>query len=181
MGVGKLPEQTRLADTGFADHRNNLTMTCSCLFKRLTELLGFCIASDKARESASGGGLQARARWSGADDFVDLHLITQAFNADWAERLHLHITFGKSESIGSHQDRSWHGHLLHARSQMCCLTDGGVIHVQIISDGANNYFTGVQADTNLNRDPVCTLNFSRLAFHRFLHPKRRVARSHRVI
>src|ERR671919_3044485 len=124
MGVGKLPEQTRLADTGFADDRNNLTMTCSCLFKRLTELLGFCIASYKARESASGGGLQARARGSGAGHFVHLNLITQAFNVDRTERLHLHITFGKSESIGSNQDRSWHGHLLHASSQVRGLADG---------------------------------------------------------
>jgi len=85
------------------------------------------------------------------------------------------------QGASSHQDRPWHCHLVHARSQMRGLIDGRVIHVKIISDGANNYFTGVQANTNLNGDTFAALHFNSIPFHRILHSKRRVTGAHGVI
>src|SRR5262245_20153682 len=61
------------------------------------------------------------------------------------------------------------------------LPDGGVVHVEVAADGAHDDVAGIQSHANANRDPVLAAHDFRVALHRLLHPKCRVARPHRVI
>jgi hypothetical protein len=55
------------------------------------------------------------------------------------------------------------------------------VHPQIIADGANHHVTGVQADADLNRNSVPTMDAFGVLLDRRLHPQRGVTRAYGVI
>ena len=57
-------------------HFAGVVTICARLFERSSKLLGFSIASDKAREPARGCRLQARARGSNAGYFINFHQLS---------------------------------------------------------------------------------------------------------
>jgi hypothetical protein len=61
------------------------------------------------------------------------------------------------------------------------LPDGGVVHVEVAADGAYDNVAGIQPHADANRDAFLAAHAFRVALHRLLHPKRRVARSNSVI
>ena len=156
-------------------------MVCPCLFKCFSKLLGFSIASDKASESARGCRLQTRAGGSNSRNFVNLHRLAHPLHLNRTERLHLHKTFGQLQCVVSDHDGSRRRHLLHTRSQMHGLTDRGVVHLQVVADRTDHYFSGIQTHSDLNRHTLCPPHSVSIALHRLLHSERRIAGTHRVI
>src|SRR6266542_3986610 len=112
--------------------------------------LGFSIAPNKARESAHGCGLQPRAHWARAHNLIDFNRLPKTLHIDQANWLDLHIALSEAKSVRRHHDRSWRRHMLHPRSQMGCLPDRGVVHLEIAADGSHHDLSGVQPDSYLD-------------------------------
>ncbi len=58
MRADELPIQSRFADTGLADHGDNLAVPAAGTLHRPFELIQFTGASDKPGETARNGGMQ---------------------------------------------------------------------------------------------------------------------------
>ena len=61
------------------------------------------------------------------------------------------------------------------------LANRGVIHVEIIANGAHHHLTSVQPDAYLERDPVAPLDFGGILLDGVLHAERRIAGPHRMV
>ncbi len=61
------------------------------------------------------------------------------------------------------------------------LADGRVVHVQVAADRAHNDLSRVEADTDLDFQPVRPPRVVRVPLQRVLHPQRRVTRPHRML
>src|SRR5262249_38285102 len=72
MRVSELPKQPRLADTGFANHRDHLAASAACKLKRFAELRQFACAPNELRQTARGVCFEARAYRICAGKLVNL-------------------------------------------------------------------------------------------------------------
>ena len=61
------------------------------------------------------------------------------------------------------------------------LADRRVIHLQVVADGADHHFAGIQTHSDLNRHTFRPPHSVSIAIHRLLHPERRVAGAHRMV
>ena len=136
--MNELVHQTRLAYPRFADDRHHLTVTVACELLGAAELRQLDIAADKARQAASGGGLEAGSRGTGARHLVDLHRIGEPLHRHGAEGLHGDVAFRQFEGVGRCKHGTGLCHLFHTSRQMCGLAYDRVVHVQIVADGAND-------------------------------------------
>src|SRR5687768_10180391 len=64
---------------------------------------------------------------------------------------------------------------------MSRLTDRGVIHFEVASDGAHDNLSRVKADANLYRNTLGPSYSLSIMLYRLLHPERHIASPHRVI
>ena len=72
MRVSELPKQPRLADPGFANHRDHLAAPAARQLERLAELRQFARAPDELGQTACGVCLEARANRIGTGKLVNL-------------------------------------------------------------------------------------------------------------
>jgi hypothetical protein len=70
---------------------------------------------------------------------------------------------------------------LHPGGEMGGLADRGVVHVQVAADGPHHDLAGVQADPDLDADPVRAPGLVGIAPHRLLHAEGGVAGSHGMV
>ena len=61
------------------------------------------------------------------------------------------------------------------------LANGGVIHVQIIANGAHHHLARVEPDAHLQGDPVGPLDFGGILLHGGLHAQGGIAGPHRMV
>jgi hypothetical protein len=173
--AGELPEQAGLADSGLADHRDDLAVPGLRFLHGLVELLDLAVASDEAGEPARGGSVQPRADRSRPDDLVDLDRFGKALHRNGPSRRDLDVPLGELQSHRRQQDRARRGELLHAGREVRGLTHRGVVHVQIGADGPNDHPARVETDTDLDEDAVRTEHVLGVPLDRLLHPERRIA------
>jgi hypothetical protein len=181
MGVGELVDQPRLAHAGLADDRDHLTPPGAGLAEHSAQVLDFGVAADETGEAPEGRGLQARPRRPRPCQLVDLHGLGEPFHRHGTERLHLDVALGQRQRIGRDHDRAGIGELLHPRGQVRRLADGGVIHVEVATNGAHDDLARVEPDADLDDRPMRASHRFRIRLHALLHPERGVARAHRVI
>src|SRR5262245_44472039 len=84
---------------------------------------------------------------------------------------------GLLKGCRSHQNGAWLRHLLHACGEVRGLACGIVLHPQVVADGMDDHFTGIETDANVDFVP-------RLAPKRsnaFAHGERGIAGSHCVL
>jgi hypothetical protein len=143
VGVGELPEQARLADAGLADDGHELAPAAAGALEGVAELVQLRVTTDVARETAGGRGLQPRANGGGSDELVDLERHGEPLDHHGAEWRDLHVPLGEAQGIGGEQDRAGDGQLLHPRGEVGGLPNGGVIHVEVRADGADDDLAGV--------------------------------------
>src|SRR5207253_5513605 len=99
MGVSKLVEQARLANTRLADDRDHLTSPVTRELEGTAKLFYLGVASDEPREAASSGGLKARPRRPRTGQLIDLGPLAEPFDGHRPKRRDLHVPFGQADSV----------------------------------------------------------------------------------
>ena len=69
------------------------------------------------------------------------------------ERFECDVVFDQAGRGLAHEDRARGGALLQARRQMRAVADGGVVHSQVVADGADHDEPGVEPHAHADRDP----------------------------
>ena len=129
MRVGELVGEPRLAHPGLAHDGGHLAVAGTGLVEDPAQVLDLGVATDEARESATGACLETSPRRAGSRHLVNFHRVSQPLHRHGAERLHLDLAFGQRQRIGRDHDRAGIGDLLHPRGKVSGLPHRGVIHV----------------------------------------------------
>ena len=86
MGVGELPEETRLAHARLPDHGDHLAVAQAGPVESVAELLQLCVPADKAREPPPRRGLEAGAGGAGPRQLEHLDRLAEPLDRRRAER-----------------------------------------------------------------------------------------------
>ena len=111
----------------------------------------------------------------------DLDGLLEALHWHWPQGVDLHQPFDQSEGRGSQPDAAWGSELFHPRRQVGGLTDGGIVHMEVVADGPHDDFTGVEAHTRLHLQAVGAADVFSVAAKRGLHGQGGVAGPYGVI
>src|SRR5262245_2158868 len=104
MRLEELVEQSRLADSGIADHGDDLPPAAPGLLRRLAELLHLGVAPDETREASAARRLEPGAGRSGADQLEHLDQLGYPLHRDRSERLHLDEALGELQRLAGETD-----------------------------------------------------------------------------
>jgi hypothetical protein len=126
-------------------------------------------------------GLQSRTRWTEARQLVDFNGFAAPFHRHRTTGLHGDEPFDEVVRPRRDQHRARARELFHARSEMRCLTDCRVVHVQVIADRAHHDLAGVEPDPDLHGHAVHTPRLLGVPLDRFLHPERGIAGADGVV
>jgi len=146
-------------------------MSGSGAFERLRELLQLAVPPDEAGQTACGARLKAGASRDDAGQFVDRCGRLEPLHGHGAERLHLDMSFGQPQGVAGDQDGPGLGHLLHPGGKVGGLADRGVVHVQVVANGADDDLAGIEPHANLHGRSARALNLVRIEIHAPLHPQ----------
>jgi hypothetical protein len=155
--VDEFPVQPRFPDARLAHYRDQLTVPRTRPSEGERKLPHLRVATDEPREPAGRRGMKARPDRRHAGDLIDLEWGRQSLHRPRTERAGKHISLDERESVGRQQNRARHGHLFHAGGDVRRLPDGGVVHVKVVSDGANDHLTGVETHPDVDRHAVTTV------------------------
>src|SRR5215467_3293883 len=100
MRPEELPIEPRLADTGLANDRDDLTMATPCALDGLAELLHFWTSGHEPCQPASGGDLEPRTHRPSPDQFVHLHRLRKALYRHRAAALHFDVALDELQGRG---------------------------------------------------------------------------------
>ena len=93
----------------------------------------------------------------------------QALDGHRSDVVHPDKSFDQPQGGGGQRDATRGGELLHARGQVGRRPDGGVVHVQVVADGPDHDFPGVQPHPDAQRQAMGAAHHLRVALHRRLH------------
>src|SRR4029077_9118425 len=158
-----------------------MASTVAVLLERAAEVLDLGVTSDKPAEDPRGHRLQAPTDWSRAGDFENVDGIGHALDRHRPERRYVDVPFGQLEGVGGDQDGAGPCDLLHAGGEVSGLPNGGVIHMEIASDRADDHLARVQPDADLDRHTLRTQEVRLQRGEACLHPERSVAGSYGVV
>jgi hypothetical protein len=179
--MDELVEEAGLPHARLADHRDHLPAPLGRSLEGALEQFHLGIPPHEAREPARRCAFEPRPHGARAGDLIDIDGLAQPLDPDGAQRRDGDVALGASQCVRGHHDRAGGGQLLHASGQMGGLAHGGVVHAQVAPDGAHDHIARVQANPDLDGDPLIPADAFRVLPHGFLHPERRVARAHGVI
>ena len=94
---------------------------------------------------------------------------------DGSQRLHPHQALDQPQGRGRQANRPGRGQLLHARRQMRRLPHRRVVHVQVVANGADHHFPGVEPHPDAHLDAVGAAHRFRVLAHGRLHGQGGVA------
>jgi hypothetical protein len=121
-----------------------IPVKCTC------EGIYLLLPADEFCPSFGLRGFNPGCDWSGPDQPV--HVLGFCFALD--RRLSQGFEFkeipGQFEGVFRYQNSARSRSALHASGQIGGVSNGGIIHPEIISDGAHNHRTGVEPDAQLN-------------------------------
>jgi hypothetical protein len=127
-----------------------------------------------------GARLQSRTHRLGAQQLEQLERLDQALDHARPERPGADVPFDESRRRLGHERGSRRRELLHAARDVCRLSDRRVVHAEVVADGPDDDFAGVQTnpdvDGRAHGRPLLGV-----APHRLLKAKRRVAAAQRVV
>ena len=114
--------------------------------------------------------LQPRAHRGGTQQLEHLARLRNPLDRDHAERLHLDEPICQPHRLACQPGHARRRELLHPRCEMRRLSHRRVVHAQIAADGAHHYLAGVDADADLDLDPVIAACFLGVLPDQVLHP-----------
>ena len=120
-------------------------------------------------------------KWPSPRQLIEFDRSSQALDGHRPQRRDGDESLREPEDFRRQQGGIGLGQLFRARGQMGRLADGRVVHSQVAADGADHHLARVQADSDLDHDPVTPADLLRIATNGRLHVERRIARPHRVV
>ena len=181
MGVDEFVEEPGFADARLAYNRNNLAAAATRVLGSLVHLLQLGVASDKPCKAARVRSLQPRPHRRCTEEFENLPWLRHSFDRDHSERLHVDEPFCQSDRLRSEAGHPRRRELLHSRREMGRLSHRRVVHSQVAANGADHDIAGVDADPDLNLDPMAAAHFLSVAVDQVLHSERGVAGANRMV
>jgi hypothetical protein len=169
-----LVHQARLPHPGLAHHGNDLAVSSACVVERLAQGGNLRLAPHKAGEAPRRSGLEAFAERSGPNQIEHFHGLCHALDRDWPQGVHPHQALDEPQGRGRQANRPRRGQLLHTRCQMRRLPHRRVVHVQIVADGADHHFPGVEPHPDAQLEAVGAPHRVRILAHGGLHGQRGV-------
>jgi hypothetical protein len=152
----------------------------ACLVEHVAQGGDFHLAPHKVGEAPCGSDLEAAAR-AGPNQFEYLHRLCHPFDRYRSQRLHLYQALDQPQGGGRQANRAGRGQLLHTRRQMRCLPHRRVVHVQVVANGADHDFPGVEPHPDAQLDAVGMAHRFRVLAHGGLHGQGGVAGPQGVI
>jgi hypothetical protein len=181
VGVGELPEETRLAHARLPDHGDHLAVSQARPVEGLAKLLQLRIPADEAREPPPRRCFQTGAGGACPHQLEHLDRRAEALDRHRAERCDVDKAFDQLQRRRRQEDGARACQLLHPGREMRGLADGRVAHVEIAADGVHDDLARVEPDPDLHDHAVSAASFLRVSLHLLLHPQRGIAGPHRVI
>ncbi len=153
----ELQQQSRFADPGFPHQAHDLAFARLHLGEGLPERFDFPAAAHKPGQAPGHGRPDPRVHLRRPEEPKGLDrllfpLDLQGFGG--SERKELP---GQSVGALGDQDAARLGGRLHPGGQVGGIAHGGVVHPQIIPDGAHHHGAGVEPDAHPEIDPVVSL------------------------
>jgi len=121
---------------------------------RPLELLELLTPTDKARQAAADGHLEARAQGPDALQLVDAHRVVGAFHREQPQVAESEQPIDQLCGVLGQIHPARLGELLHARGQTHGVSLRGVIHAQIVADLADDHLAGVEAHAHREVEPA---------------------------
>jgi hypothetical protein len=177
--MDELVEQASLANAGLSRNGNDLSVACFDLVQGLAEHGEFGMPPDEWSQPTCHH-LQARPGPC-SDHLKHLDRLCHSLNRHGAQGLGVDKSLCEPQRLRHQQDGPGNSQLLRSGGKMRGQPDHGVVRVQIATNRPNDDLTGVQSDTDLNRNAIGPQDSVYILADRLLHPKRRVARPHRVV
>ena len=123
------------------------------LFQSLVQGVELALPPDKARQPLRSPRLEALAHRRGPYQLKHLHWLGQSFHGYGAQGVDLHQALHQPQGRSGQADRPRCGQLFHARRQVRGLADRRVVHVEIVTNGSDHHFPGIEADANAQLQP----------------------------
>jgi len=147
----------------------------------LVHRVKFQLPSYKGCEAPCGCSLEAAAERTGPDQLEDLDGLRQPLHGNGPQSGHLHQSLYEPEGVGRQEGTPRMRQLFHMGSQMHRLTNGRVIHVQIIADRAHHHLTGIEPDPHLHGETLGAAHVLGIGPDRRVHGQRGVTRPHGMV
>ena len=126
------------------------------------------------RQPAAGRQLQPGAQRAEAEHFEDGQRLGQPLDRRGAKRLECEIALGQLVGVFARDDGAGHRDAFHARSDVDRVPHRVIVSVQVVgADRTHHHFAGVDADADLQRDPLGQTHAVGVAAHVVLHAQRR--------
>ena len=126
------------------------------------------LAAYEASEASGHGGLDAGFDWAQPEQLVGVLGLFLALDGEGPRDSKEKKSLVRRVGVRGDQDGAGLGQGLHAGGQVGGVPDGGVVHAEVIADLAHHYRTGVEADAELERETVLSLDPLPVALHRLL-------------
>ena len=134
----ELVEQPRLAAAGVADDAHQAAAPGLRLGQQLAEPAQLALAPHEAPERALGGVLEGRLPRRHADDLVGGDRIALALDGERTGRQQPQLAPHQTRGGLGDQDLAGRGGLLQPGGDVGRVADGGVVHAQVVADGADH-------------------------------------------
>ena len=145
----ELVEQARLAAPRLADHRHDLGHVGRDSLVAGLELRQLGAPPHERRQPAGLGDGHRRDGLAHAEHLVGRHRLALSLHLEGARLAHLEEAADQPLRGGADEDRPGLGEGLKAGGEVRRVADGGVIHLEIVADGAHHDGAGVDADAHL--------------------------------
>jgi hypothetical protein len=144
--------------------------------------LHLALAANELGESAPSRSLQSRPQRPEARHLINVDRLAYAFDLGRAHRLQLKISLDELAGLLTGCNRASRRERLHPRGEIGRVPDRRVLCVSAAGrDRTHDHFARVHADTRFDRQVAGLAQSCRVAFQLFLHPKRRIQRSLRMV
>ena len=181
MRVRELEEESRFSHRRLADHGNHLTVPLADMHQSFLQSLHLHVAPHKAGQATGSSRLESTAHEPRAGQLIDIDGLGQSLDRHFSQSPDLNVTLGQTQRIGGHKHAAGIGELLHSGGQVRRLSDGRVLHIEIVADGAHHHLARMETDTDVHREALLPTNFLAVASHGFLHQESREAGANRMI
>src|SRR6266851_5099685 len=173
----ELIDQPRLAGSRLRHRGDNLTVTAARQLQRTLHLGNFALAPDELRQPAPRRQFEMTVQRSDTDHLVDVYRLFDAFDFSRTQLAQLEITFDQVPRIFADDYAARRRGRLHPRREVSCMSHRRVLGVPARVDHAENYFTGVDADADLDSRPALLFELLATTAKCVAHRERRVQRA----
>ncbi len=178
---GELVAESALADAGLGDDANHARIAGGSTGQRRLQLLHLRHPPHEPREAAQAGGVEACAERTDAFELIDAYRLGNALHLQQAEITKAKEAAGQLGNIFGHVDAPGLGDLLHARGETHRLSLRGIVHPQVVTDGGDHDFAGVETHPHCEVELLSQTQLVRVAAQRAGEVQRGVTGALRVV